>query len=423
MRKIINTFKYGSAQVKRVLALCLLSGAATVGLAVSALVFRQMLLFFGMVIGAFVTLFLVQTFQIHRGDIPEEADAFSGKKKAAAKADKAKKEKIKKEKIKKDKIKKDKTKKDRKKEEGEAVLSETESNDAVSDETASNEAVPGEIIRNNTPQENVVPDEIAPQEQPQEMSQASAPQEQEEPPAIEQATEEVLETYNRHKIKKTFRKFKIKRDHRMVMVDHCKKLDIFQTPAYIWVYDKEFHILLIEKEPRHLTIPLYSLREISYLKKQPANVDVDYAVFQGNSLMAQMFKPYLPDYTHSTVVDDLSSYKNLYGIGPDIYFTNRSAASLFDLLGADFRVDDKVTMSTRVNTFFKEAYKSNILLRDNVIDANGYADRISNTLDSMARSAISYAEFNDTLNLMIKNKLITQEFAMYYMGVRDKISR
>lgn len=422
MRKIINTFKYGSAQVKCVLALCLLSGAATVGLAVSALFFHQMLLFFGMVIGAFVTLSLIQTFQIHRGNIPEDAGASSGKK-AAAKTEKVKKEKVKKEKIKKDKIKKDKTKKDRKKAEGKEVLSETESNDAVSDETASNEAVPGESIRNYTQQENAVPDEIAPQEQPQEQSQTSAPQEQEEAPAIEQASEEVLETYNRHKIKKTFRKFKIKRDHRMVMVDHCKKLDIFQTPAYIWVYDKEFHILLIEKEPRHITIPLHSLREISYLKKQPANADVDYAVFQGNSLMAQMFKPYLPDYTHSTVVDDLSSYKNLYGIGPDIYFTNRSAASLFDLLGADFRVDDKVTMSTRVNTFFKEAYKSNILLRDNVIDANGYADRISNTLDSMAHSAISYAEFKDTLNLMIKNKLITQEFAMYYMGVRDKISR
>lgn len=403
MRKIINTFKYGSAQVKRVLVICLLSGAATVGLAVSALVFRQMLLFFGTVIGAFVTLSLIQTFQIHKGDIPEGAAA------KADKAEKVKTKKEKKEKIKKDKIKKEKIKKDR----------QTAGDEAVSSEAVLNEAVPGEIIQNHTVQENVAPDEIPPQEMPQE----AAPQEQEESPVIEQASEEVLETYNRHKLKKTFRKFKIKRDHRMVMVDHCKKLDIFQTPAYIWVYDKEFHILLIEKEPRHITIPLYSLREISYLKKQPANVDVDYAVFQGNSLMAQMFKPYLPDYTHSTVVDDLSSYKNLYGIGPDIYFTNRSAASLFDLLGADFRVDDKVTMSTRVNTFFKEAYKSNILLRDNVIDANGYADRISNTLDSMARSAISYAEFNDTLNLMIKNKLITQEFAMYYMGVRDKISR
>ena len=36
---------------------------------------------------------------------------------------------------------------------------------------------------------------------------------------------------------------------------------------------------------------------------------------------------------------------------------------------------------------------------------------------------ISYNEFKDTLNLMMKNKLITQEFAMYYMDVRDKLSK
>jgi hypothetical protein len=123
------------------------------------------------------------------------------------------------------------------------------------------------------------------------------------------------------------------------------------------------------------------------------------------------------------VVDDLTAYKNLYGIGPGIYFTNRSAASLFDLLGAEFRVHDKVTMSPKANIYFKDTYKANILLRDNVIDANGYADRISHILDSMAKSTTSYNEFKDTLNLMVRNKLITQEFATYYMGVRDKISR
>ena len=137
-------------------------------------------------------------------------------------------------------------------------------------------------------------------------------------------------------------------------------------------------------------------------------------------MLADLFRPYLPDYTHSTVVDDLSAYKNLYGIGPGIYFTNRSASSLLDLLAVEFVVVDKVTTSNKANVYFKDAYKSYILLRDNVVDANGYADRISRILDSMAHSAISYEEFKDTLNLMQKNKLITEEFALYYMGVRDK---
>ena len=35
---------------------------------------------------------------------------------------------------------------------------------------------------------------------------------------------------------------------------------------------------------------------------------------------------------------------------------------------------------------------------------------------------VSYNEFKDTLNLMIRNKLITQEFATHFMGVRDDLS-
>ena len=69
----------------------------------------------------------------------------------------------------------------------------------------------------------------------------------------------------------------------------------------------------------------------------------------------------------------------------------------------EFKVDDKVTTSSKVNVFFKDAYKANIMLRDSVIDANGYADSIANTLENMTKSTISFMEFRDTLNLMVKN--------------------
>ena len=120
-------------------------------------------------------------------------------------------------------------------------------------------------------------------------------------------------------------------------------------------------------------------------------------------------------------MDDPTATKNLYGFGPGMYVTNRSAANIFDLLAMEFRVDDKVTLSAKVNYYFKEAYKANILLRDNVIDANGYADRIAKTLDDMAHSRISNGEFEDTLKQMIKNKLITLEFANHYRNVREKL--
>ncbi len=255
-------------------------------------------------------------------------------------------------------------------------------------------------------------------------AESVAPAAEEETPGnlvvVRQATEDDFKRYDRKTIKKTMHRYKVKRDHRLVMIDRCEKLAIKQTPAYVWVKDKDFNILLIEQEPRHIVLPVYRMKEMTYLKKQIVNEDVDYGPFKGKSMLAELFRPYLPDYSHSTVVDDLSSYKNLYGFGPDIYVTNRSAKQIFDLLALPFRVDDKVTLSAKVNNYFKDTYKANILLRDNVIDANGYADRIASILDGMAHSTISYNEFKETLNLMVKNKLITQEFAQYYMTVRDK---
>ncbi len=239
---------------------------------------------------------------------------------------------------------------------------------------------------------------------------------------VRQATEEDFDQYDRKVIKKVLHKYKVKRDHRMIMVDHCDELLIKQTPAYAWVKDKDFHLLLIEKEPRHITLPAYRMREMTYLKRQMVNQDVDYGPFKGKSMLAEMFRPYLPDYTHSTVIDDMSAYKNLYGFGPGIYVTNRSAGNIFDLLPLEFRVDDKVTLSTKVNVYFKDAYRANILLRDNVIDANGYADKIAKTLDHMAHSTISNNEFMETLNLMVKNKLITFEFADHYKVLRDRVN-
>lgn len=385
MRKIYNTFKYGSGYTKRVLIFSILSGIITVGLVAFAIILGKMLLFFGALIGLFTTLSLIQTFQI--GESGETSDNEKADELSDVVSDEAS-GKVKKVKNSKIKASGDKPKKYKRENNKEEKVKEKKLKKNQKDKTEKEN------------QEQVAQDEAV------------------EP---EQASASDIDSYDRSTIKKKLKKFKVKRDHRMVMIDFCEKLKINQSPAYVWVHDGQFHILVIEKEPRHITIPLVRIQSIKYLKKQPGNPDLDYAAFQGNSVMAEMFKPYLPDYVHSTVVDDLTAYKNLYGIGPDIYFTNRSASNLFDLLGVQFEVEDKVTTSKKVNVYFKDTYMSNILLRDNVIDANGYADRISNILDEMAHSNISYAGFKDTLNLMIKNKLITQEFAMYYMEVRDKI--
>ena len=386
IRKCLNTIKYGTAKARAIVLLSLLFAIGAVGAVVCAIVFRQILFVFVMIVCVFIVITLAQTLMI-QGGVADHAENVEKRDTADVGHTDAN-----------ERVKED--------------ISTPESSSKLQ-EAPDAEGKNGHHKRKKQQKREADDDG--------QIAQDKLEQTEEQPVAA--LTQETVMTYDRKKVRKTLHKFKVRRDHRMIFVDHSEKLKANQTPAYIWVEKKDFHLLLIEQEPRHITIPVYQIKEITYLKKQPANENIDYAAYRSSSVIADLFRPYLPDYSHSTVVDDLSAYKNLYGIGNDIYVTNRSASALFDLLGVPFQVDDRVTMSNKVNIYFKEAYKSNILLRDNVIDANGYADRISKTLDNLAHSTISYAEFKDTLNLMIRNKLITQEFASYYMGVRDELSR
>ena len=420
IRKCLNTIKYGTAKARAIVLLSLLFAIGAVGAVVCAIVFRQILFVFAMIVCVFIVITLAQTLMIQGGvadhaENVEKRDTTRSGRMRTQDADK--------------RVNHMKppvfAKRKKRQDEKAADAEHTDVNEQIKDEIVTPED--GSKLQEAPDAEGKNGHHKRKKQQKREadddgqIAQDNPEQTEEQPAAA--LTQETVMTYDRKKVRKTLHKFKVRRDHRMIFVDHSEKLKVNQTPAYIWVEKKDFHLLLIEQEPRHITIPVYQIKEITYLKKQPANENIDYAAYRSSSVIADLFRPYLPDYSHSTVVDDLSAYKNLYGIGNDIYVTNRSASALFDLLGVPFQVDDRVTLSNKVNIYFKEAYKSNILLRDNVIDANGYADRISKTLDNLAHSTVSYAEFKDTLNLMIRNKMITQEFASYYMGVRDELSQ
>ncbi len=444
IRKCLNTIKYGTAKARAIVLLSLLFAIGAVGAVVCAIVFRQILFVFAMIVCVFIVITLAQTLMIQGGvadhaENVEKRDTTRSGRMRSQDTDKrvdhmkppvfAKRKKWQDERNADGENSEENSpvfaKRKKRQDEKAADAGYTDTNEQVKDEIVTPED--GSKLQEAPDAEEKNGHHKRKKQQKREadddgqIAQDNPEQTEEQPAAA--LTQETVMTYDRKKVRKTLHKFKVRRDHRMIFVDHSEKLKVNQTPAYIWVEKKDFHLLLIEQEPRHITIPVYQIKEITYLKKQPANEDIDYAAYRSSSVIANLFRPYLPDYSHSTVVDDLSAYKNLYGIGNDIYVTNRSASALFDLLGVPFQVDDRVTMSNKVNIYFKEAYKSNILLRDNVIDANGYADRISKTLDNLAHSTVSYAEFKDTLNLMIRNKLITQEFASYYMGVRDELSQ
>lgn len=523
MKRIINTFKYGSAAVKLTLLATIICGLATAGLFACAIMFRQLIWFFAMIFAGFITVSLAQTFGIEGGfnddkkekksskadkendyvdenaelpldfyadadflnnnyayeinDVDSEEDYVddSTDKKKKSKKDKLKKgKKEKKEKIKKIKVKKEKKSKENnnsfddkvdriKTDSGKKTKTKDvkiKNNKGVKKKAlVSKKALtimPKKLAKHSkipkvvkvTGAENIDYKSMVKKDIKESKKKLAQREEQLENEDMESGasedlymseedkeemkrvrskgvvpeplTADTVKQYTIKKIRKTLHKYKVKRDHKLAMIDRCETFNINQTPAYIWVDGNDFHMLLIEQEPRHLVLSTFKVGRIKYLKKQPVNINTDYEAFNTKSMVTDLFRPYLPDYNQSNVDSDLNYYKNLYGIGPGIYFTNNSAKQLIDFFGFGMDVEDKVTESKRVNLYFKDAYKANIMVRDNVLDANGYADRISSILEEMAASNLSYNEFKETLNLMIKNKFITKEFGMHYMEVRDK---
>lgn len=504
MRRIINTFKYGSISVKLILLATIICGMATIGLLACAIVFGQLIWFFAFIFSGFITVSLAQTFAIQGGiseeendsnisgiksvesedeidkeesdysfsyaeefrfaqneekdyeleDDEEEYDDIDSPSKKKNKRNKKNKDKGKKEKVSKNKRAKEKKEKKEKTAKADKKIKPDKKSRTA---TVSKKALivkPKKVaLKKDIPRvekkakididykamvkkdikdskkdlakkEELLAEEInkSEAENVEALSEENSNDNNKHGKNFipEPITADTVKQYNIKRIRKTLHKYKVKRDHKLAIIDRCETYNISQTPAYIWVDGNDFHILLIEKEPRHLVLSTFKVGRIKYLKKQPVDINLDYEVFNTKSMVTDLFRPYLPDYNQSNVDSDLNYYKNLYGIGPGIYFTNNSAKQLIDFFGFGMDVDDKVTESKRVNLYFKDAYKANIMVRDNVLDANGYADRISSILEEMAASNLSYNEFKETLNLMIKNKFITKEFGMYYMDVRDK---
>ncbi len=209
--------------------------------------------------------------------------------------------------------------------------------------------------------------------------------------------------------------YKVKKDHRMVIIDKSDRFKISQCPAYIWVEHGNLYLLLIEKEPRRISIPLSAIDYITYQANFPVYTDSEYLQFKKESLIKKVFYPFLPDYHGEQKI-----YKNLYYICKDIAFTNNSISQLMDLVCAEFKVEDALTKRNNTNQYFIECYQNGILLKDTVIPIDVYKSKLTNILESLVKSTISDLEFGNTIKDMLTQRLITEDFAVYYTGLRTK---
>lgn len=233
--------------------------------------------------------------------------------------------------------------------------------------------------------------------------------------------EDILVKYTEKRLHQVFIRFRVRPDHRPVMIDHSEKYKIKETPAYVWVFRGRFHILLIEKNAREIVLPVAAASKVIYRRAVPVNMKGEYVQFRKPSLLSGVFSDYLPDIYDYGQGGIKRQMKNLYVIDEDIALTNRSIKHIFDLTGANFEIEDRITQSGDYGQDFIDMYKAYTLFRDGVLDANEYKKRVTKILDDMAVSNMLDAELTINLEKMQSFHFLTADYAKYCLEKRVKM--
>lgn len=227
--------------------------------------------------------------------------------------------------------------------------------------------------------------------------------------------------YNQKMMKRVKRKYHIKKDHRPIIIDSSESYRIKQCPAFIWRAHNKVFLLLLEKEPRRISISRDMIHNMGYKPNVRADRNKEYISFQKDNLVTKVFEEYLPDYHDAKVKNDSLKVKNLYTIYPDICVTNRSAYQVMDLLLLNFMPKDKITESDKINGFFKRVYAANILFKDKVYSITEYKEAVEMALKEMCYAEIPRREYVLTLENLFKARLISKQYVTHYIAMRDKV--
>lgn len=249
---------------------------------------------------------------------------------------------------------------------------------------------------------------------------SSISEEKKDSAVLTEENENYMEKYNETSIKKIFYYYKVKKNHIPIIIDSWESEDLKQCPAYVWLDKSDFHVLVIGKEVKKVEIPRKNLIKIVYEKGVTANINEDYQAFKNPSFMSIVFSGVLPTVYESGVGIKATHKKNLYVLFSDLKITNTSAKALIDLLQVDFSIPEEEIYSKKYSSYFTLAYKLNILLKDGVLSVNDYKRKIKEVLLSLAVAEISFDAFKIFINQLIQGRLITKEYAEYYVEYRKK---
>lgn len=209
-----------------------------------------------------------------------------------------------------------------------------------------------------------------------------------------------------------------------IFVDEAKRFDAYKRPAYVQLKGKNVSIILIENMLRTVTMPLDSFTRVTYAKNVEERNPEGYEELKADSEVYQIFEELLPGlYSASTGLGSNAQYKNQYILGGTMAVSSRSMRKLMKRFDFDFHVFDSLDIRGSYSDYFKMAYENRIFWTDNCISQTEYQDRTRSLLQMMVDDdELLQYDFSNELNLMVKYKLITREYADYYLARKgDKI--
>lgn len=209
-----------------------------------------------------------------------------------------------------------------------------------------------------------------------------------------------------------------------IFIDECKRISAVKTPAYVQVKGKTVSIILVEKALRTVTMPLNRFTRVTYEKNVEEKHMEEYEELKKEKELYDIFGEMMPNfYAGTSRMGTPGQFHNRYVLGGSIAVTPRSIRKLMKVFDLDFHVFDSLDIRGRYSDYFKMAYENRIFWTDNCITQTEYQNRIRSLLQTMVddKKLINY-DFNEELNLMVRYKLITREYADYYLARKnDKI--
>ncbi|MCR5685511.1 MAG: hypothetical protein K6G81_08870 [Lachnospiraceae bacterium] len=227
--------------------------------------------------------------------------------------------------------------------------------------------------------------------------------------------------YTAGNMKKIIKANKIGKDFIPVFIENWKSKGVEKTPALCFVKDDRVHFLLLEGDmERNVSVPTDKFINVWYKRNVPETNIKIYQNMKEKMGAYEMFENVMPAFAGNTDQMGKTDYtRNLYLLGNDIAVAPPSMRELRKRFRFNTNIFDSLNTKGNYSEDFKKAYENRILWTDNVIGMQEYQRRIRAILQEMVNSdEITRYEFEEDVAKMVQYRLITDEYADFYLKLR-----